>query len=338
MKKTSLYMGKGHMMQSYYTIYDKCVIDCEKMQVLRNENEIGNIDIWSEKFLFGQKYQDMFRLFFQKSCELLGNSFEWLEFQIEILKKRDNVVRSNGYIGGNIRIGKKRSSIVHIGVVGEQMDVMMKKLAQKADVVIKWSNMSQNIEGNNFYLDPYSTSVLIHEVIGHYAEEQVNYNWKDILDNIDVNDEPNGLLDYSIDDLGTEGKRVHIVDQHLSDDSGNVFISINNDKIVTKKIRQRNIDIFTNNCGEMSKNIPNLFICKAGINVTKEIIAMIIKDGVDVKQIIIPISDIELLVGKGGNMFRYANVCIKEQAPHYIGYNSIWSELYLKKNINFYIK
>jgi len=157
----------------------------------------------------------------------------------------------------------------------------------------------------------------MHEIIGHSAEEQMNYNRQDILDNIDVNDEPKILVDYSIDDLGTEGKKIHIVDQCLNDESGNVFVGRNNEKIVTRKIRQRNLDIFTRYSGKMTKDIPSLFICKAGMSVTKEIIAMIIKDGNDVKQVIIPMKDIELIVGKGGDMFQYANVCIKEQVPHY---------------------
>jgi len=61
-----------------------------------------------------------------------------MELQVEILKKHNNIVRSNSYIGGNIHIGEKKSSVVHIGIVGEQMDVIVDELIKKAGVVIKW--------------------------------------------------------------------------------------------------------------------------------------------------------------------------------------------------------
>lgn len=152
-------------------------------------------------------------------------------------------------------------------------------------------------------------------------------------------DEPKMIVDYTIDDLGKYGKTVDIKRGYLNSESGNVFIGKDNNKIVRKQIRQRNLNIVNikDECN-INGDIPKLFICKAGVNIEKKIIAMIVKDDKDVKQIIIPIEDIEAIIGKSGEMFQYTNVCIKQQIPHYIGYNSIWSMLYLKKDINSYMQ
>lgn len=341
MKKSNFYLGKGKMLKSYYTVYDKCIIDCEKMRICESMNEIGDIYNFLEYFPYEQSHYNMFRNFFRKSDKLLKDCFEWLELQVEVLKNENNVFRNNIYIGGNVQIGETRKSSFPLGIIKKDDDEILDSLVEKAYLIKKWSNKVKKIYGKRFYVDPYSTSILLHELIGHYSEKQNDLKYTIIkrLYNIEVHDEPKMIIDYNIDDLGKYGKTVDIKKEYLNSESGNVFIGKDNNQIVCKQIRQRNLNIVNiKDESNINEDIPKLFICRAGVNLEKKIIAMIVKDGKDVKQIIIPIEDIEAIIGKSGEMFQYTNVCIKQQVPHYIGYNSIWSMLYLKKDINFYMQ
>jgi len=67
MQKTNLYMGKGHLLKSCYTVYDKCVIDCGQMKILENENEIGNTNIWLENFRLEKSIRRCSVYFFKKA-------------------------------------------------------------------------------------------------------------------------------------------------------------------------------------------------------------------------------------------------------------------------------
>lgn len=326
MKKIISYYGIGIVNGKRQCIFHNEILDCEKRVIILNETKDDNIGS-NEKEILDELYNFL--------VEINAN---WIELSKEIRIGCDCNCENN-ILFANIQIDKHSIASFPIGINYSQIDINRYDYFNKIVKLFRdeFRTSSASIISNKFILDPFSTGIFVHEIIGHIAEQEKDLISKIRFENISIMDMPNSILNYSFDDRQNVGQTVNIVEDKLNINSGNCFYGISSKNTLKEQIRQRNL-IIKNSKINVSKEYKDfLSICRGGVDITKNIAEFLIYNNGTVRRFRLPISDLISITGLKNDDRNFVSVCSKNKVARYVGFSSCWSEIELKNNFQDYI-
>lgn len=327
MLKESEFIGFGQNYNKDEFYYNNCIIDCSANkcicdEVLKKQSQIVDKKIYHDYSLL--------REFYESNANKIG--INWIEYFHE-----DNEINSRNNEVVLISLEKiKNNRRVSYPVGFLKKDIYdSKRLIDNIEYINSIQTSSALSSDKVVVLSPYSTGVIIHEVIGHIAEIENSNHDIEIINGI-INDVPVSLMDYNLDDYGRPGTKVNICKNKLTNQSGNGFCEVSVQRQVHSLIRQRNLEFIPLNKTECMDN-HRLPIFLAGINSARMCLNIIAELDGEFQKLNVPIKDIVSIRALSNELIELIEICHKNSCPHYFGVKTPWSEMMLSKNLGEYI-
>jgi len=274
------------------------------------------------------------------------SEWKWAESCCELWADRGTWIRRSCYFGGLVCV--PGCGTLPLGYVGTTIrEAWDKLLRNQAALSAPCATLEPvNTEDSVLRVDGHSAGILLHELVGHPAEEDYPSSRPLIpVEDLDIWDEPVGVAgpNYSTDDRGISGVPVNIGAGHLlTYDTGNAFLGMKHEG-GHMLVRQRNLRVRNGAFARVDKaSGRNAVVAAAGVSSASGTLAiqclLRIGDRVRSLRLRIPRGGITSALRNGLPLFYNASVCSKSKCTHIVGIECCGVDFHLARPILTYVE